>query len=293
MPILALADSGLIVNAFDKDYVVRKSTDYVTSNNILLNYDNKQLVFIDLLKNEPIKSHVFSRIKEMKISSNGKNAVALTNSNKLIIFKDFNLVQEVDTLEDCYGVTDEFFYYSEGDRMILKNFEGSFLYETAFPKCTVTIGKYLFFITKSRKEELSDLFVYSINSKTSFFKVKEALSMKAQKKNNNVILLVKNSYSKKTYFANWTILFIKLESSKIELDEANPPVFSNNGIYVWDFTNYKLFLDIGFTKDSFFICYGKQPSLLREFSCENASVIKEHRKLLRNIVKISPSKKEF
>lgn len=297
MPVIALSEIGLIIDVFGKQPIVHKSIDYVINNNKLISYFKDHLKFIDLLTMNIMEVNV-GKIKSMKISLNGIYSAVLTFNNKLIVFENHTKIHEFNDIVENFDINNKVIYYFTSiECCIVEIKSGKMIFKTTnLPKQISMLKNDLLILMNNP----SSLIYFRINStyncskntskivSTEYFDV---ISEKSDTKNilyfdkcnkitsfesnEGILILAETNYSSVTYFAELSLYYL---------------INNNDGSFkILLYKNLGDILDVGFLKNNFFVCSGKQPSNCILFDKKTGYRTKFIKKTIRNFIAFNKS----
>lgn len=297
MPVIALSEIGLIIDVFGKQPIIHKSIDYVMNNNRLISYFKDHLKFIDLMTMKIIEINI-GKIKSMKISLDGIYSAILTFDNKLIIFENHNKIHEFDGIIESFDINNKLIYYfTSNECYIIEIKSGKIIFNTTnLPKQISMLKNDLLILTNNPSSliyfRINKIYNHNKNAlkiiSTEYFDV---ISEKSDTKtilhfdkcnkitsfesNEGILILAETNYSSVTYFAELSLYYL-----------------INNGDGSFKILLYKNLgdiLDVGFIKNNFFVCSGKQPSNCILFDKKTGCKTKFVKKAIRNFITFNKS----
>lgn len=300
MPVIALSERGLIIDVFGPKPMILRSEAYRTSNNKLVTAYGSSVRFIDLKDVEDVKDCTVSGFVDMQMSADGTKVLVLCYNRILAVFDNGQKVCEHAEVEN-FHVSDNFYSFSTKCSLRIFSFENlKLLHESSnLIKTIHCLNTFVVYVSEGSKSQK----VYMYRDKKTFLlldlpKIYRTV-VRANDNEMNVLMLIDTEYSKNSYYADSSLYLLRLgpcataspgdvsneagkQSEHSTSADCDPQLVCQNADFL--LFCYKLLRkvhDFGFVGQSFYVCFGDQPSYLHTYTLEGR-FFKKFPKTVRN-----------
>lgn len=217
MPVLALCEKGLILDVFGPNPARFKSESFKMGNDTLVSAFKDRLSFIDLKSAAIIKELTVSDMLEMRFSKDGRKFAVLTHGKKLQVYKDFQMLIELENVENA-EISDCFFC------VLTKSSTRIFNFEDKQPEAEIKVPLKSFYVFNTliilltEKEETQKIIVYRGGVLKTLFDLESIyrVVIECNGDESKMLLLVGTAYTKDSYYADSTLFYL----TYTEIDKA-------------------------------------------------------------------------
>ncbi|ORD94449.1 hypothetical protein ECANGB1_711 [Enterospora canceri] len=296
MPVVALSEVGLIIDVFGAKPVVYKATDYVTSSNRLVAYNNRMLRFINLDSMEQSQVEIEKAI-ELKMGPNGIYTAIKTQAEQLIIYKENKNHSKIENIDE-FGINNSLLYYTSNDKMIILDLESNRpIYKSKIPKSISLLTNEAMILSNENKiihikggtkmcesgeldivEDKAFTVVNREATSESLIQLEKANKIRTHESGNSIVLLVETDYISKTYFAELDFYYLVRNSG-------------GESFTILKYSKLGDIYDVGFLESAFYVVSGAQPARCMLYSTKTGKLIRRIRGATRNCVDFTANEK--
>lgn len=257
MPIVALSEKGLNLNAFDNINETIECDNYVTASNIIVWFKNNQIKLYDLKNKKILFETEIKEPKKIKISSNGCYAGVLNYEGYLKVFTEKGIKFEKQNVVGFKISNGLLGYISDGD-IVIHKISDEVCEEPIYKSKTALVGYKVFDdfailatkkLAKDGKHKILKVSKNLVDSLASFDAI-QSFSGKIHESGKIVLLTISTNYVKNSYFAESDVYLYNTDENKFKK------------------LSIKNVHSCAILKDSFVVCYGNQPSEVAIFDLQ-------------------------
>lgn len=288
MPVVALSERGLAIDALSDEPFVVPSEAYALSNDRIISVRRETVDFIDPHAKKIVGSAKITGYSEIKVSKDGRKVAVLCFTGKLFLFVD---QEQILLLEDIrrFSVSDEFLIASSPSKCFIFRHGSIQPAFTANSHAEVVYALNSFVIYLVRSEESYSIMFFKDSSPVELLTRPNIYRMVVEASPNELssTIVVDVEYTKDSYYAD-SVLYLLWTGDKIH-DEKGEPVLEKEtpDFQLFLYSSLKMIHIAKFLgNDAFFVCFGPQPANLRLYA-EKGRQFSAFPKGIRNRVSFS------